>query len=55
MGLKRLSSVHCDDLVGIPKRLLTNYVGSLSGARMRDVNRALAFALAITPEDIADL
>jgi mRNA interferase MazF len=31
-GLKRDSSIHCDDLVSLPKALLTHYVGSRSAA-----------------------
>jgi mRNA interferase MazF len=29
-GLKRDSSIHCDELVSIPKSALTNFVGKLS-------------------------
>lgn len=54
-GLKRLSSIHCDDLVGLPKRTLTDFIGRLSPEKMREVNRALAVALDIAPEDIAAL
>jgi mRNA-degrading endonuclease toxin of MazEF toxin-antitoxin module len=31
--------------VSLPKAVLTDYVGSLSAARLRDLNRALAIAL----------
>lgn len=55
LGLKHLSSVHCDDLVGLPKRTLTHFIGRLSAEKMREVNRALAIALDIPPEDIADV
>lgn len=44
-GLKHESSIHCDELVSLPKAVLTDYVGSLSVARLRDLNRALAIAL----------
>lgn len=54
LGLKHLSSVHCDDLVGLPKRMLRDYIGQLSAAKMREVNRALAVALAISSDDIDD-
>jgi mRNA interferase MazF len=29
-GLKHDSSIHCDELVSLPKSVLTDYVGSLS-------------------------
>jgi mRNA interferase MazF len=44
-GLKHDSAVHCDELVSLPKAALTGYVGTLSAARLRDLNRALAIAL----------
>jgi mRNA interferase MazF len=44
-GLKAESSIHCDELVSLPKGLLTHYVGRLGGARMQEMNRALAIAL----------
>ena len=50
-GLKRDSSVHCDELVSLPKVVLTNYVGSLNTAKMREVDRALAIALALDEVD----
>jgi mRNA interferase MazF len=46
-GLKHESSVHCDALVGLPKTLLTDYVGSLSPALTRKLNEALRVALAL--------
>ena len=47
-GLKKESSVHCDELVSLPKTALTHYVGSLSGSRVRKLDQALAAALALT-------
>ena len=44
-GLKHDSAIHCDELVSIPKAALTDYLGSLPAARLRDLNRALAIAL----------
>ena len=44
-GLKQDSSVHCDELVSLPKNVLTDFVGSLTAERMGDVDRALAVAL----------
>ncbi|MBI5949750.1 MAG: type II toxin-antitoxin system PemK/MazF family toxin [Chloroflexi bacterium] len=46
-GLKHHSSLHCDNLTSLPKTALTDYVGSLTAARMREVDRALAVALAL--------
>jgi len=44
-GLKHESAIHCDELVSLPKSILTDYVGSLAGNQVRDLNRALAIAL----------
>jgi mRNA interferase MazF len=46
-GLKHDSAIYCDDLISIPKSILTNYIGSLSQEKMRSVNNALRVALAI--------
>ena len=45
-GLKHDSTIYCDDLVGLHKSLLTDYIGVLSDAKMREVNSALRIALA---------
>lgn len=44
-GLKHESSIHCDELVTIPKPLLTNFVGSLSSEKLQQLNDALRIAL----------
>ncbi len=44
-GLKHDSGIHCDALMSIPKSLLTNYVGSLSPAKIEALNQALHVAL----------
>lgn len=44
-GLKHGGAIHCDELVSLPKSILTDYVGSLSPPGLRDLNRALAIAL----------
>ncbi len=49
-GLKHVSSVHCDELVSLPKSFLTNFVGSLSPQKTEEIDRALSIAL-----DIRDL
>lgn len=46
-GLKKESSVHCDELVSLLKPLLTRYVGSLKGAKLIELDRALAIALGL--------
>ena len=44
-GLKHESAIYCDELVSLPKSALTDYVGTLSGSRLQDLNQALAIAL----------
>jgi mRNA interferase MazF len=44
-GLKHDSAIHCDELVSLPKSVLTDYVGSLSPTKLSELNRALAVAL----------
>jgi mRNA interferase MazF len=44
-GLKGASSIHCDELVSLPKSLLTHYVGRLGEIRMTELNRSLLIAL----------
>ncbi|MEI7673377.1 MAG: type II toxin-antitoxin system PemK/MazF family toxin [Deltaproteobacteria bacterium] len=47
-GLKHDSSIHCDELVSLPKSVLTNYIGALSSQKIRELNKALRAALEIT-------
>jgi mRNA interferase MazF len=44
-GLKHPSSLHCDELVSLLKSALTDYVGSLSESKLRELDRALKVAL----------
>lgn len=46
-GLKHDSSIHCDALVSLPKTVLTDFVGSLSGPKQRELDEALLVALAL--------
>jgi len=46
-GLKHESSIYCDELVSIPKKQLTNFIGSLSPDKIDRLNKALSVALAI--------
>jgi mRNA interferase MazF len=44
-GLKHESWIMCDNLASLGKSELTRYVGSLSRAKIGELNRALAVAL----------
>jgi mRNA interferase MazF len=44
-GLKHESWILCDDLASVLKSDLTQFVGSLSQAKLAEVDRALAMAL----------
>jgi mRNA interferase MazF len=44
-GLKHESWIHCDNLASFHKSVLSDYVGSLSAAKLKQLNRALAYAL----------
>jgi mRNA interferase MazF len=46
-GLKHDSTIHCDELISLPKSLLTNFVGSLSLNKIEELNNALSIALNI--------
>jgi len=46
-GLKHDSAVYCDELISIPKSMITNYIGYLSDSKMEEVNTALRIALAV--------
>ena len=46
-GLKHDSALHCDELVSLPKTALTDFVGSLSAAKLRELDGALIAALDI--------
>lgn len=48
-GLKHESSIHCDELISLPKSALTHYVGSLSAEKVEELHKALKRSL-----DIAD-
>lgn len=46
-GLKHESSIHCDELVSLPKSMLTNFSGTLPSAKLEALNQALLIALDI--------
>jgi mRNA interferase MazF len=49
-GLKHDSSVHCDQLVSLPKAMLTDFIGSLDSERIVWLDEALKSALEITTQ-----
>ena len=46
-GLKHDSSIHCDELVSVPKSLLTDYVGRLTEKKLDELDEAVAVAVGI--------
>ncbi len=44
-GLKHESSIHCHELLSLPKSLLTRYVGQFPPGKLRLLERALREAL----------
>ena len=46
-GLRHDSSVHCDELVSLPKAMLTHFVGRLGPVALDALDRALVAALGI--------
>jgi mRNA interferase MazF len=49
-GLKHDSSIHCDELVSLPKSVLTYYIGALSPQKIQALNKALHIALDLSDE-----
>ncbi len=45
--LKHNSCIYCDEIISIPKSLLSDYVGTLPDNKIEELNRALAIALYI--------
>ena len=44
-GLKHDSGIHCDELVSLPKSILTNFIGILTEEKIRLLDKALKAAL----------
>ncbi|MDO9287949.1 MAG: type II toxin-antitoxin system PemK/MazF family toxin [Thermodesulfovibrionales bacterium] len=44
-GLKHESSIHCDELISVPKTALSNFIGSLSMEKINELDEALKVAL----------
>jgi mRNA interferase MazF len=54
-GLRRHeSSIHCDELVSLPKSMLTSFVGRGSESLLKDLDRALVAALEIDVSRLAE-
>jgi mRNA interferase MazF len=53
-GLKHDCGLYCDGLVSVPKSRLTDFVGALPTAKMRELDRALVAALDIDVENLFD-
>ena len=49
-GLKHDSGIHCDELISLPKVMLTNYVGKLFPKKIDLLERALKIALQLHDE-----
>ena len=54
-GLRHPSVLRCDEVTSVEKSRLSSFVGTLAANRFREVHRAMAIALVISPEDIEDL
>jgi mRNA interferase MazF len=46
-GLKHPSWIMCDDLASLRKSDLTNFIGSLSSSKVRELDQALAVAVGV--------
>ncbi len=49
-GLKHDSSIHCDELISLPKDRLTDYVGNLTSEKLCLLEKALKIALQLNDE-----
>ncbi len=49
-GLTHDSAIHCDELVSLPKSMLTNFIGKLSPQKLDLLEKALKIALQIDGE-----
>lgn len=49
-GLKHDSAIHCDELVSLPKSMLTKFIGKLSLQQLNLLEKALKIALQIDGE-----
>jgi mRNA interferase MazF len=49
-GMKHDSGIHCDELISLPKSMLTNYVGKLPPEKLNLLEKALKIALQLNDE-----
>ena len=49
-GMKHDSGIYCDELVSLPKTMLTHFVGMLSPDKLRMLDHAMLIALQIQAE-----
>jgi mRNA interferase MazF len=49
-GLKHDNSIHCDELISLPKCTLTDFVGNLSPEKLHLLERALKITLQLNAE-----
>jgi len=49
-GLKHDSCIHCDELVSLSKALLTDFIGTMSTQKVRQLDQALRIALPLEME-----
>ena len=47
VGFKHASSIHCDELISIPKSALSDFVGRLNPAKVWELDKALSIALGL--------
>ena len=47
-GLKHESSIHCDELVSIPKSSVSHFIGSLPFHKIQQLDEALRVALSLS-------
>lgn len=50
-GLKHDSSIHCDELLSLPKSSLTDFIGALGRTKIQELNYALLDAVGLTTEE----
>ncbi len=48
-GMLKDCAIHCDELMSLPKTLLTQFVATLNSGKIEELDHALAIALAIDP------
>ena len=51
-GVRHESSIHCDELVSLPKSTLTHFVGSLALAKRVELDRALVAAVGVNVSEV---